>query len=74
MTSGVPSLPHPARYLTHLKPNTPTICTTIHEVAEDAKYFRVVATDLEGYETNWILLLKRGNRFSSANFSASWDV
>ena len=39
-----------------LKPNTPTICTTIHEVAEDAKYFRVVATDLEGYETNWILL------------------
>ena len=39
-----------------LKPNTPTVCTTIHEVAEDAKYFRVVATDLEGYETNWILL------------------
>ncbi len=39
-----------------LKPNTPTICTTIHEVAEDAKYFKVVATDFEGYEINWILL------------------
>ena len=48
--SRIPPGPH------SLKPNTPTICTTIHEVAEDAKYFRVVATDFEGYETNWILL------------------
>ncbi|MCY3991313.1 MAG: spondin domain-containing protein [Caldilineaceae bacterium] len=39
-----------------LKPNTPTVCTTIHEVAEDAKNFTLLSTDLEGYEAGLILL------------------
>ena len=39
-----------------LKPNTPSICTTIHEVAEDAKNFTLLASDLEGYETGYIAL------------------
>ncbi len=39
-----------------LKPNTPTLCTTIHEVAEDAKNFTLLSTDLEGYEAGLILL------------------
>ncbi len=39
-----------------LKPNTPTICTTIHEVAQDAKNIALLATDLEGYEAGLIIL------------------
>ena len=39
-----------------LKPNTPSICTTIHEVDEDAKNFTLLASDLEGYETGFIVL------------------
>ena len=39
-----------------LKPNTPSICTTIHEVAQDAKNFTLLASDLEGYETGFIVL------------------
>ena len=39
-----------------LKPNTPSICTTIHEVAEDAKIVTLLASDLEGYETGFIVL------------------
>ena len=39
-----------------LKPNTPTVCTSIHEVAEDAKNLILLSTDLEGYEAGSILL------------------
>ena len=39
-----------------LKPNEPTICTAIHEVAQDAKNFTLLATDLEGYEIDLIVL------------------
>ena len=39
-----------------LEPNTPSICTTIHEVAEDAKNFTLLASDLEGYETKIVAL------------------
>lgn len=49
-----PSLLPPGRY--SLKPNTPTVCTSIHEVAEDAKNFTLLSTDLEGYEVGLILL------------------
>ena len=40
-----------------LKPNTPTICTAIHDVVDDAKNFTLLATDLEGYEVGFIALL-----------------
>lgn len=43
--SRLPPGPYP------LRPNTPTICTAIHEVAEDAEPLVFLATDLEGYET-----------------------
>ena len=33
-----------------LKPNTATICTTIHEIAKDAKNLTLLASDLEGFE------------------------
>ena len=33
-----------------LKPNTPTICTAILEVARDSEQFALWASDLEGYE------------------------
>lgn len=33
-----------------LRPNTPTICTAIHEVAEVEDKMALLATDLEGYE------------------------
>ena len=33
-----------------LKPNTPTICTAIHEVAAEAEKFVLLAYDLEGFE------------------------
>ena len=49
-----PSLIPPNRY--SLKPNKPTNCTTIHEVAEDAKNFTLLASDLEGYESSYIAL------------------
>ncbi len=40
-----------------LKPNTPTICTAIHEVAKDAEEFALWASDLEGYETAVIVFI-----------------
>ena len=43
-----PSLFPPNRH--PIEPNTPTICTTIHEVAKDAKNFTLLASDLEGFE------------------------
>lgn len=43
-----PSLIPPRTY--SLKPNTPTICTAIHEVARDSERFGLLAHDLEGYE------------------------
>lgn len=49
----------PARIQTgpySLKPNTPMLCTTIHEVAQDARNFTLLMTDLEGYETGLVLL------------------
>ena len=39
-----------------LKPNTPTICTAIHDVVDDAKNFTLLAADLEGYEVGFIAL------------------
>lgn len=39
-----------------LKPNTPTVCTSIHEVAEDAQHLTLFSTDLEGYEVGLIIL------------------
>lgn len=49
-----PALIPPGPY--SLKPNTPTVCTSIHEVAEDAQHFTLLSTDLEGYEVGLILL------------------
>ena len=43
-----PSLIPPRTY--SLKPNTPTVCTAIHEVAGDSERFGLLAHDLEGYE------------------------
>ena len=40
-----------------LKPNTPTICTAIHEVAKDSEQFALWASDLEGYETAVIVFI-----------------
>ena len=42
---------------TPLKPNTPTICTAIHEVAKDSEQFALWASDLEGYETAVIVFI-----------------
>lgn len=44
-----PSLLPPRSYL--VKPNTPTICTTIYEVPTESEVFILIASDLEGYET-----------------------
>jgi hypothetical protein len=44
-----PSLIPPRTY--GLKPNTPTICTSILEVSGDAEEFVLFASDLEGFET-----------------------
>ena len=44
-----PSLIPPRTY--GLKPNTPTICTSIHDVSGDAERFVLFASDLEGFET-----------------------
>ena len=41
-----------------LKPNAPTTCAAICEVPADARKFRLVASDLEGYEIEFISLLK----------------
>ena len=49
-----PSLFPPNRH--PIEPNTPTICTTIHEVAKDAKNLTLLASDLEGYETGFVAL------------------
>ena len=43
-----PSRLPPGRYL--LRPNTPTVCTAIYEVAEVEEKMVLLATDLEGYE------------------------
>ena len=48
-----PSLIPPRTY--SLKPNTPTICTAIHEVAIDSEKFGLLAYDLEGYEVSPII-------------------
>ena len=40
-----------------LKPNTPTICSAIHEVAKDSEQFALWASDLEGYETAAIVFI-----------------
>lgn len=48
--SGLLSGPYP------LEPNTPKICTAIHDVAADAKNFTLLASDLEGYEAGLIIL------------------
>ena len=44
-----PSLIPPRTY--GLRPNTPTICTAIHEVAKESAEFILFASDLEGFET-----------------------
>ena len=44
-----PSLIPPRTFL--LRPNSPKICTTIHEVASDSEEFVLFASDLEGFET-----------------------
>lgn len=49
-----PSLIPPNRH--SIEPNTPTICTSIHDVAKDAKNFTLWASDLEGYETAFVAL------------------
>ena len=43
-----PALIPPRTY--SLKPNTPTTCTAIHEVAGEAEQFVLLASDLEGFE------------------------
>lgn len=43
-----PALIPPRNY--SLKPNTPTICTAIHDVAGKAERFVLLASDLEGFE------------------------
>lgn len=43
-----PSLIPPRTY--SLKPNTPTICTAIHEVPGEAERFVLLVSDLEGFE------------------------
>ena len=48
--SRIPPGPYP------LKPNTPTTCTTIHEVAKDAKNLTLLASDLEGFEAVLVAL------------------
>ena len=48
-----PSLIPPRTY--SLKPNTPTICTAILEVARDSEEFALWANDLEGYESTVIV-------------------
>ena len=48
--SGLFSGPYP------LEPNTPKICTAIHDVAKDAMNFTLLASDLEGYELGLIVL------------------
>ena len=48
-----PSLIPPRTY--SLKPNTPTICTAILEVAKDSEKFALRANDLEGYESTVIV-------------------
>ena len=48
-----PSLIPPRTY--SLKPNTPTICTAILEVAKDSEKFALWANDLEGYESTVIV-------------------
>ena len=57
-----------------LKPNTPSICTTILEVDEDAKNFTLLASDLEGYETGYIVLPDLASGTSDIIYSASWDA
>ena len=48
-----PSLIPPRTY--SLKPNTPTICTAILEIARDSEEFALWANDLEGYESTVIV-------------------
>lgn len=50
-----PSLIPPRNY--SLKPNTPTICTAIHEVARGSEEFALLASDLEGFEAAAIVFL-----------------
>ncbi len=50
-----PSLIPPRVY--SLKPNTPTICTSIHEVAGDSEQFALWVYDLEGYEATVIVFV-----------------
>ena len=50
-----PSLIPPRSY--PLKPNTPTVCTAIHEVARDSERFALLASDLEGYEAAVIVFV-----------------
>lgn len=50
-----PSLIPPRTY--QPKPNTPTICTAIHEVASDSENFAMLANDLEGFDVAAIVLI-----------------